>query len=183
MKVSKNYNIEWGEYFEYSGNSPSGLVWKICAGLKSCPTKEGSVAGSLSSNKKYWSVKCGGVSYLTHRIVFVLNFGSIPEGYVVDHIDRNTCNNRKDNLRAVPPEVNTRNQKTRKGNKTGHNGVTLCEKELRYKVYWQDYEGRSRSKAFSFRNTTKESALEEAILFRGKMIDSLNNFHNFGYIL
>jgi len=48
-------------------------------------------------------------SVLVHRIVYLAKYGGIPEGYEVDHIDRNTHNNIISNLRAVTIKENMKN--------------------------------------------------------------------------
>lgn len=50
----------------------------------------------------YYSLSFGGKTYRAHRILWILyNQIEIPEGLVVDHIDRNRSNNSKENLRLV----------------------------------------------------------------------------------
>ena len=46
-----------------------------------------------------------------------------PDGFDVDHISRDTLDNRKSNLRICHPFENAQNQKVRKTNKTGYRGV------------------------------------------------------------
>jgi hypothetical protein len=49
-----------------------------------------------------------------------------PKGMVCDHIDHDTLNNQKSNLRNVTPSQNSMNRKSaNKGNKTGVCGVTI----------------------------------------------------------
>jgi len=48
-------------------------------------------------------------SVLVHRVVYLAKHREIPEGYEIDHIDRNTHNNRISNLRAVTRKDNMKN--------------------------------------------------------------------------
>ena len=56
-------------------------------------------------------------SILVHRAVYLAKHGKIPEGYVIDHIDRNTSNNKLSNLRAVTHKVNMNNISFKKKSK------------------------------------------------------------------
>lgn len=60
-------------------------------------------------------------------------FGRIPKGLYLDHINRNTLDNRKKNLRLATPQQNKYNQKCRKDNTTGYKGVSVqthCKKYI-----------------------------------------------------
>jgi len=64
-----------------------------------------------------------------HRIII-----NPPDGKVVDHINNNTLDNRKCNLRICTHKENIRNQKKRKNNASGFKGVYFVEKNKKYRA-------------------------------------------------
>ena len=48
--------------------------------------------------------------YTLSRVVWILMNGDIPEGMVIDHIDRDKNNNKIDNLRVVTQSDNNKNR-------------------------------------------------------------------------
>lgn len=79
---------------------------------------------TTTNGKDY--VRC---SFLkTHIHQFLLN---PPKGYVVDHINGNTLDNRRCNLRICSHTQNMQNQKLRSNNTTGVKGVTKCGNKYR----------------------------------------------------
>lgn len=74
----------------------------------------------------YWAIRSGYAHghigkkvLLFHREVM-----KCPDGYVIDHINRNKLDNRKENLRVTTPHVNTINVGRYKNNNSGYKGVT-----------------------------------------------------------
>lgn len=67
-------------------------------------------------------VVVGGKRYTeyVHRIVWMLHHGVIPDGKVIDHIDRDKLNNHIENLRLVTRAVNNTNRED--GGVTNLNG-------------------------------------------------------------
>lgn len=65
---------------------------------------------------------------LLHR--FLMN---PPDDMVVDHIDGNTLNNQKANLRVIPQKLNSRHHRVNKKNTSGYNNVRASGR--RWKAY------------------------------------------------
>jgi hypothetical protein len=83
----------------------------------------GTRAGWKSDGRPYRMVIHDHEEYREHRIIWCLHFGAIPDGYVIDHIDGDPCNNLIHNLRAVPETVNRLNQRMRSNSKSPYKGV------------------------------------------------------------
>lgn len=97
-----------------------------------------------------------------HRLL-----ANASENDIVDHINRDGLDNRRENLRLTTASLNSRNMDTKSCNKLGHNGVAYCPGEGRYRVHWQDENQRFRTKSFSVNKYP--DALERAIAFREQM--------------
>lgn len=108
------YDPESGELFwkerpeHHFKNRFAMLAWN--------PKFAGKKSGCVTQLKKphgnfYTIVNIGGhKSCLTHRIIYVMHFGRIPDGMQVDHRDGNTLNNRIDNLRVATNQQNNFNK-------------------------------------------------------------------------
>jgi HNH endonuclease/AP2 domain len=107
------------------------LYWKQHKLLK------GKLAGSKRNDGyKMVQINMGKGLYqraLTHRIIFMMHHGYMPE--VVDHIDRDRSNNRIENLRECTFQENLWNQSVRKNTKSGHKGVYWNEQSKNWAVY------------------------------------------------
>ena len=101
--------------FEYiDGN----LYWK----KSKQGIRKNKLAGDKNSNN-YTRVVYKGQKYNIHRLIFMINYGYVPE--FIDHIDGNPSNNRIENLREATCIENCQNQKMAKNNTSGIKGVTL----------------------------------------------------------
>lgn len=61
-----------------------------------------------------------------HNEVWEKHFGPVPLGFEIDHIDYNTCNNQKQNLRLLTKKAN--NERVRKKHlKEMKNGESMAE--------------------------------------------------------
>ena len=104
-----------------------------------------------------------------HRVILNANCN-----LVVDHINRNGLDNRKENLRLVSVSINNKNTKLRSDNSLGEKGIT--EDINRYRVFW--YENKNKkSKSFSKNKYGKDEALNLAIEYRNTI------FKSNGYLL
>jgi len=67
--------------------------------------------------------------YIMHRLIM-----DCPKGMIVDHINHNTLDNRKENLRICTNSENLRNSRLQKNNTTGYKGVFFNKTWNNYKV-------------------------------------------------
>lgn len=90
----------------------------------------------IGSRRKdgYWLISYGGKTMLAHRVVWVLTHGEIPEGMVIDHINRDTSDNRIENLRCVTQSVNLTNVSVRSHCKSGEKFISVCSRTGRFVV-------------------------------------------------
>lgn len=168
--------MDWSELVYYDETSPSCLRWKV----KRPKNKVNGVVGHKHP-RDYFYVIINRKCYPVHRIVYELLISEIREGHVIDHIDKNSYNNKISNLREVTRLVNLRNQKMNNKNKSGHTGVNYDEKSPG-RFYWTatwraaDESGKlkQRSKGFSIKKYGNDTAYQMACEYRAKMIDLLN---------
>lgn len=108
------------EYLEYQDGK---LYWK----RKSCnKVVVGKVAGSKCAGE-YLAVKLFKQRYMVHHVVWWLHDGVIPDGMMIDHINRNKLDNHIENLRLVDASENSANS-SRYGNRN-------CYWHARVKAY------------------------------------------------
>lgn len=100
-------------------------------------------------------VQCGGKPL--HRIV--LNY---KDSLSVDHINGNTLDNRKNNLRIVTQSINQRNLHNFRRNNTGVIGIQYrVNDNYRYfRVSWREKDGKRKTKQFNVNKLGKEKAFE-----------------------
>ncbi|EAV0167816.1 HNH endonuclease [Salmonella enterica subsp. enterica serovar Javiana] len=70
----------------------------------------------------YITIEINTKPHMAHRIIWEMHNGAIPQGFEVDHIDRDGTNNRLENLRIVDRSGNMKN-KGRQANASGVHGV------------------------------------------------------------
>ena len=73
-----------------------------------CSRFAGKLAGTRHGNG-YWQVNVGGSIYLSHRIIYYMHYGNMPDSLVIDHIDGDKDNSRIENLRLATKAQNAVN--------------------------------------------------------------------------
>lgn len=98
------------------------LVWKFRPDMDKRWNNKmvGKIAGSTCSG--YRKVMIGNKPFSAHRVVWIMFNGEIPEGFVIDHANRDRIDNRLENLRLATLAQNCQNS-NKKPNKTGFTGV------------------------------------------------------------
>ena len=100
--ISKEYLHERFDYVD------GELYWKV---VYSRRLKVGDKAGDIDGTG-YRRVMMGKQHYKMHRLIWIMFNGDIPQGLIVDHIDRNKANNRIENLRLASKSANNRNRES-----------------------------------------------------------------------
>lgn len=143
------------EYFEYRDGE---LYWKV---KLSYNTNIGDRAGFLDG--RYRSVKIHKKSYGIHRIIFAMHHGHLPK--MTDHIDRNTFNNRIENLREVTNQQNQFNTTKNIRNTSGYKNVLFRKDRQKWACRFQINGKHIMRGAFD----TPEEANEYAIKLRQEL--------------
>jgi len=78
------------------------------------------------TTKGYRIVRIDGCLYKEHRIIWVMHNGPIPDGLDIDHIDRDTTNNKLENLRLATRSINNLNKNSK--------GVTYDKTRKKWKA-------------------------------------------------
>lgn len=102
-------------------------------GLLLIRKSNGEVAGSIRKDG-YVEVSINDKSHLSHRIIWEMHNGKIPEGMQIDHINHIKWDNRIENLRMVDAHANGKNQSLCRLNKSGFNGVSWSKKAGKWRA-------------------------------------------------
>ena len=113
-RPSKKPKPHWIKYEEaiellHYDQETGAFRWLIGHFFDDVWIEPGGYAGSVHSTG-YIKINIRGVSYLGHRLAFLLMTGEWPR-QTVDHIDRDRMNNAWSNLRDVSQAVNNQNRR------------------------------------------------------------------------
>jgi len=132
--------------------------------------KSGKVHFSVGSPQKdgYLQIQIDGKLICVHRIIYEHVHGPIPDGLVIDHINRDRQDNRIENLRLVTISTNSHNSGPRKDSKTGVKGVGFdkCCNKFRGEICVKGV--RRKTKYFK----TLEEASEALEMLKKTLIDA-----------
>lgn len=117
--------------FEYDPATGNGF-WKKRLSNR---IKVGDAISSVDRRFKYKRVCIDGVSYGWHRIAYKIYHGDFDESLQIDHINGVENGDGIENLRAVTHSENQKNQKRRKTNTSGHNGVSWNKEKKSWNAY------------------------------------------------
>jgi hypothetical protein len=175
--------MKYEDVFYYDETSPSCLRWKVSRysgrGYKRLVVSAGAPVGSVDSNG-YYTTPFNGSNTRCHNIVAELCGLDVPDGYLVDHENRNRLDNRIGNLRVIKSILNVRNRKKHSNNSTGVTGVyryTNTINGVAYNYYvaqWDELNGKRRVKRYNIATYGDAEAFRLATEKRSEMINKLN---------
>ena len=96
--------------------------------------KTNTLCGSVDNNG-YLISSVLGKRQKNHRLIFMMHYGYMPK--IVDHIDRNTSNNKIENLRDACTSLNCLNSNGNKRNTSGFKNVDFLKSKRKWRVLLQ----------------------------------------------
>lgn len=143
--------------------SISGLRWKVSPRNQ---RRAGDVAGSLGGTQR-WSTEINGISYLNHRLIWKITFGSDPKEEL-DHKNRNHQDNRPNALREASHSQNGMNRKLASNNKSGTAGVSWNTSERKWEATGSENNKRVHLGRFEKLNSAIQARQEWEIKHQGE---------------
>jgi len=122
IPITSAFYIDNGELRWAKRGQDQFCSTKACAKWNS--RYAGKAAGSDDPVNGYSRVLLNGKSLMSHRVIWILTNGPIPNGMQIDHINGNRSDNRVGNLRIASHGENQLNTKIRKSNSSGIKGVS-----------------------------------------------------------
>jgi len=120
-------------------------------------------------NGKFYAVRSFMIAKGNQSIVLMHREIMNPKkGFVIDHVDGNTLNNLKDNLRICTHGENLRNQKLSISNKTGYKGVYFSKERNKWCALIQVYKVKYHLGSFINLKDAARAYNEAAIKYHGE---------------
>lgn len=89
---------------------------------------------SPKKTKSDYKHVCVNYTYmLVHRVIFLMHHGYLP--HLIDHIDRDTTNNKIENLRDADKAINSWNRDIQSNNTSGYRGVSWNKNAGKWHAY------------------------------------------------
>lgn len=107
-----------------------------------------------------------GIKYL-HRAVWEYHYGQIPNGLMIDHINRDKTDNRIENLRLVTAKENRMNVDPEVNQKARERMTAYNSQD--YGKWWQDEEKKKKRAEKLSLSWKKREAFEKKCLYCGKV--------------
>lgn len=118
--------------------------------------KKGDTAGRANTNG-HIQISVDGKRYMAHNLAWLYMTGQYPDGFIVDHKDRNYSNNKWENLRKASLSQNSANTKLAKSNKSGLKGVSWNKNKRKW-IAQIGYQGKKKwIGAFDSKEDAKEA--------------------------
>jgi len=158
--------MNWNDIFDYTEDGI--LYWKESELKRTnvikniSPDRIAGYQGKAKNQKTHYvPIRYLGKVYLSHRVIWEMHNGIIPDGMQIDHIDGNGTNNRIENLRIVTITENLKNKSKYKNNKSGVAGVSWDKASKKWHAYISD-NGKRKSLGFFKEITEAVSARKSA---------------------
>tara|TARA_R110002050_G_C8718543_1_gene496202 strand:+ start:68 stop:742 length:675 start_codon:yes stop_codon:yes gene_type:complete len=130
---------------------------------------------TLCCNTGYAATRVGDKTVQFHNII--MNFtpdNGNASTETIDHINQDSLDNRRNNLRIANRRLQMTNQGIYKNNTSGVKGVTYSNQRDAWSANWQDNDGKFKSKSFAI--AKYENAKQLAIDYRTAMIAPLPHY-------
>jgi hypothetical protein len=96
--------------------------------------KPKNIGGTFSKGINRWVLCIGGRKILRSVAVWIYHNGTIPDGFLVDHVNGDKQDDRIENLRLATPTENMRNRRKPSSNTSGYVGVSFHKKSNKWRA-------------------------------------------------